>query len=596
MSTYQARLRFGTELVPGGGVRFRFYAPAAERIDVWIEDREPVGLRSRGGGWFEAAVPAAHAGTHYRFTVDGAEQRVPDPASRFQPEGVLGPSEVIDPAAYDWPSDGYVAPTWAEHVFYELNVGTFTPEGTFAAAAARLPDLAALGITAIELMPLAEFVGERNWGYDGVLPYAPSRAYGTPRDLKDLVVAAHALGLAIYLDVVYNHFGPEGNFIGSYAPTFYTEAHHTPWGAAIAVEAQGRDDERAYFIENACYWTREYRFDGLRLDAVHAIYDGDDRHFLRELAATVAERSDRPVHLVLENARNEATLLEAGYAAQWDDDAHQVLHVLVTGESDGYYEDYVEDPIARLGRVLTEGFAYQGEHSKHEAGPRGEPSAHLPLASFVAFLQNHDQVGNRAFGDRITDDASPAAVRAAVAIVLLAPWTPLLFMGEEWAATTPFQYFCDYEGELADAVREGRRKEFAAFANFSSEADRARVPDPNAAGTHANSTLDWSERTVEPHATWLTYYRDLLAIRRAEIVPHARTVRGTQARFATFGDRGLRATWMLADGTSLVLETNLGDLPCAALVAVHGRTIFSTQPSLATGEPLGPWAVRWTRS
>ncbi len=584
--------------VTNDGVRFRLYAPAASRVEVALDSGEPgqrAPLQALGGGWFEATLTGAKAGTRYAFLLDGADTRVPDPASRFQPEGVHGPSEVIDPLSFAWADDAWRGRPWNEHVFYELHVGTFTPEGTYAAAREKLGHLAELGITAIELMPVAEVPGARNWGYDGVLPYAPTRNYGTPNDLKAFVADAHAHGLAVYLDVVYNHFGPEGNYLHGYAPTFYTERHKTPWGAAIDVEAPERDDVRAYFIENALYWTQEYRFDGLRFDAVHAIYDGADRHFLRELARTVGERSDRPVNLILENELNEAPLLESGFRAQWDDDEHHVMHVLATNEKDGYYSDYARDTVALFGRTLTQGFAYQGEYSEHARKLRGTPSAALPLGDFVTFLQNHDQIGNRPFGDRIAAVAPDFAIRAILATLLLAPSPPLLFMGEEWAASTPFQFFCDFEPELAKLVTEGRRNEFGSFAAFADPEQRDRIPDPSAPETFERSKLRWDEREAEPHRSWLEYYRRLLAIRRDEIAPRIVEITGNDASFETIGSRGLRASFRFGDGSMLVLEANFGDSEQAGFRALpSGYVVFSTHDATYANSVAPPWSVRWT--
>ena len=589
---------FGSQLT-SDGVRFRLYAPAASRVELELALAEGgaervVALQALGSGWFETVVAGARAGARYAYILDGAETRVPDPASRFQPDGVHGASVVVDPGAFAWPQDPWPGRPWSEHVFYELHLGTFTPEGTYAAAQAKLGELAALGITAVELMPLAEVPGARNWGYDGVLPYAPTRNYGTPEQLKEFIVAAHGHGLNVYLDVVYNHFGPEGNYLHGYAPTFYTERHKTPWGAAIDVEAPERDDVRAFFIENALYWTQEYRFDGLRFDAVHAIYDGADRRFLRELAHTVHERSDRPLHLVLENENNEAPLLHDSFRAQWNDDEHHVMHVLATGEKDGYYMDYADETVARFGRTLTQGFAYQGELSKNKGESRGTPSATLPLGSFVTFLQNHDQIGNRPFGDRIANIAPAAAVRALLGAYLLAPSPPLLFMGEEWAASTPFLFFCDFEPELARLVTEGRRNEFGAFAAFADPAQRDRIPDPAAVETFERSTLRWNERGDEPHAGWLAYYRKLLAIRRDEIAPRVRGLDGPDASFEVLGARGLSARFALDGGGTLALEANLGDSEGHGFDARAGSTVlFSThEPVPAAVFP--PWSVRWT--
>lgn len=587
---------FGARVLSNGGVLFRLFAPSARSVDVAIEapraGRYPL---ARGDdGFFEAVVADAGAGARYAFVVDGLH--APDPASRYQPDGVHGPSVVVDPAAYTWPGASWTARPWHETVFYELHVGTFTAAGTYAAAAERLPDLVDLGVTAVELMPLADVPGDRNWGYDGVLPFAPSHNYGTPDELRAFVARAHALGLSVYLDVVYNHFGPEGNYLHAYAGEFYTQRHQTPWGAAIDVAAPERAGVRAFFICNAIYWLTEYRFDGLRLDAVHTIYDGEQRAFLLELAAAVRAGVERTVHLVVENDDNESRLLVAGFQAQWNDDAHHAAHVIATGQRDGYYSDYARDPIALLGRTLTAGFAYQGEPSAHRNGvARGEPSAHLRLSSFVTFAQNHDQIGNRPFGERLTALATDDAVRAIVAMLLLAPPIPLLFMGEEWGASTPFLFFCDFEPDLARAVTQGRRGEFASFAAFADERARERIPDPSAAQTFERSRLRWEERATAPHAAWLAFYRNLLALRRREIVPRIERVTGNDSRFETFGATGLRATWRLDDASTLALEANLGPTAGTRFSTLpQGFVVFSTHDPTYPDGIAPPWSVRWT--
>ena len=406
-----------------------------------------------------------------------------DPASRYQPEDVHGPSEVVDPAAFAWTDLEWQGRPWKEAVLYEMHIGAFTPEGTFGAAVTKLDYLLELGVTAIEIMPVGDFPGRRDWGYDGALSYAPDASYGRPEELKALVDAAHARGLMVLLDVVYNHFGPEGSFLKAIAPQFFTERYKTPWGEAINMDGDGSGPVREYFIHNALYWIEEFHFDGLRFDAVHAILDDSPRHLLEELAERV--RSAFPgdhVHLILENEENQASRLARDstgrprwYTAQWNDDLHHVLHVAVTGELAGYYGDYIGRP-EKLGRALAEGFAFQGEVMPYRGGPRGEPSGALPPTAFVAFAQNHDQVGNRAFGDRLSAIASPEAVRAVGAVYLLLPQIPMLFMGEEWGAAQPFPFFCDFGPDLAQAVRKGRREEFARFPEFEDPAVRERIP------------------------------------------------------------------------------------------------------------------------
>ena len=589
----------GAEIRPEGGVRFRLWAPAYERISLSLEpEGRLLPMHSTGEGWHEFALDEAAAGTLYHFALpDGL--KVPDPASRFQPQDVHGPSEVIDPAAYRWTDQGWSGRPWHEAVVYELHVGAFTEEGTFRAAIGRLDHLARLGVTALEIMPIADFPGRRNWGYDGVLPYAPDSSYGRPEDFKALIEAAHERGLMVLLDVVYNHFGPDGNYLPTYAPGFFTKRHKTPWGDAINYDGKHSKPVREFVIENALYWIEEFHLDGLRLDAVHAIIDDSPKHVLDELAERVrAEAADRHVHLVLENEENEARRLARGadgkplhYTAQWNDDVHHVLHTAATGEDKGYYADYLGDT-KKLGRALAEGFAFQGEMMEYRGGPRGEPSAGLPPTAFIAFIQNHDQVGNRAFGERINAIAKPEAVRAIAAVYLLLPQVPMLFMGEEWAASQPFPFFCDFGGELADAVRKGRREEFAKFPEFKDENIRERIPDPQAEATFASAKLRWDETATEPHAGWLEWYRGLLATRRAEIVPRLAAIGGNAARFEIIGEEAVLVRWRLGGREELALAANLSATPREGFPAASGRILW--QEGAAKGGRFGPWAVRWS--
>jgi maltooligosyltrehalose trehalohydrolase len=622
MTTRRHEMPFGAQVLADGRVRFRLWAPAARRVDLLLEaparaDRI-LALEKGPDGWFELLTTEARAGSLYRYRIDG-QLRVPDPASRRNPQGVHGPSEVVDPAAFDWTDDDWRAPPWRESVVYELHVGTFTPEGTFAGVARKLEHLQRLGVTAIELMPLAEFPGSRGWGYDGVLPYAPASPYGTAADLKALVCAAHAHRIAVMLDVVYNHFGPEGNFLHRYAPQFFTERHATPWGAALDFEDPASRPVRQFFIHNALYWLEEYHLDGLRFDAVHAIIDGSEPDILTEIARAVRSgpASERPVYLVLENLDNEARRLampdghargpgrdvgvpatqapqgggpesaDAAFDAQWNDDCHHCLHVLLTGESDSYYEDYQAQPHRLLCRSLAEGFVYQGERSRHLDAPRGEPSAHLPPSAFVNFLQNHDQVGNRARGERLAQLTRIEALRAAAAVLLLAPSPPMLFMGEEWAAHEPFPYFCDFEPELAQKVREGRLREFAHF--------QGPVPDPCEASTFASARLDWTRLAKPPHTRMFDHYRRLLAIRRRDIVPLLPRILGG-ACVALEPEGAFAVDWKLREHGVLHLLANLRERSAPVLGRPAGRMIFATHPGIRAAisrNELAPWSVTW---
>jgi malto-oligosyltrehalose trehalohydrolase len=542
-------------------------------------------LARQADGWFEVVAAEAGPGTRYRYVI-GRNTAMPDPASRFQPDDVHGASEVVDPGAYRWRAADWRGRPWQEAVLYELHVGTFTPDGTYRAAIPKLGELVALGIRAIELMPLSDFPGRRNWGYDGVLPFAPDAAYGRPDDLRALIDAAHANGLMVFIDVVYNHFGPDGNYLPLYAPDFFTERHHTPWGAAIDFERQ--PIVRDFFVASALYWLTEYRADGLRLDAVHAIKDDSATDILTEIATRVRENmpKDRHVHLMLENDNNEAHRLRRAadgrallYDAQWNDDVHHALHVLLTGETADYYADYADAPAERLGRALAEGFAYQGDLSAHRGNvPRGEPSAALPPTAFVNFLQNHDQIGNRAFGERIDTLAPAEAVAAATAIILLGPAIPMLYMGEEYGETNPFLFFCDFTDELARAVRDGRRREFARFPQFRDEETAARIPDPNHPATMATSRLDWTKGGRMPHVHKLDLVRRLLRIRHREIVPRLPGIPGGKSDYIVLGEKAVLVRWTLGDGSALRLAANLDAAPVAGVADdPTGRVLYESR-------------------
>jgi len=574
---------FGAVPQPGGATRFRLWAPGLASVDLELagaDRRARVAMQRAPGGWHECSTDAP-PGALYRFRV-GEALAVPDPAARFAPQDVHGPSEVIDPRAYAWRDADWRGRPWHEAVLYELHIGAFTAEGTFAAARARLPELAELGITAIELMPVADFPGARNWGYDGVLPFAPDASYGRPDELKALIDDAHGLGLMVLLDVVYNHFGPEGNYLHAFCPEFFNPAHTTPWGAAINFDGPDNATVREYFIHNALYWIEEFRFDGLRLDAVHAIRDDSSPDIVEAIAQALREGPGRAraVHMVLENEANQARYLARDASggtrcatAQWNDDVHHAWHVLLTGETDGYYADYAEAPVARLGRALAEGFVYQGEASAFSGGtPRGEPSTQLPPQAFIHFTQTHDQVGNRALGERIHALADPLLEPAALACLLLAPQPPMLFMGEEWAASTPFLFFCDFGPELAEAVTRGRRGEFGRFAAFADPAAQARIPDPNLAATFLASKLQRDECARPPHRERRASVAALLALRAREITPRLAGMRGG-GRFQVVNGI-LHVQWTLGDASRLHLLANFGKTSAPPVPAPAGVRLY----------------------
>ncbi|MGA2055518.1 MAG: malto-oligosyltrehalose trehalohydrolase [Bradyrhizobium sp.] len=576
---------FGARLT-SEGTTFRLWAPSAQRVDLLLE--RPYPLTPGKHGWFETSVPGAKAGTRYRFRIDD-EIDVPDPASAFQPEDVFGPSEVIDHASYAWRAKDWRGRPWHETVLLESHVGAFTPQGTYRAMIEHLDHLVETGITALELLPLADFAGHRNWGYDGVLWYAPDSAYGRPEDLKRLIDEAHLRGLMVFLDVVYNHFGPEGNYLGRYAPSFFTDAQ-TPWGSAIDYRVP---QVRAFAIENALYWLDEYRFDGLRLDAVHTIAELGEISMLHDLslaAGQLAAETGRHIHLVLENDDNRVSVLDptqdpprGKYRAQWNDDYHHAWHVKLTGEKQGYYRDFQRTPLSDIARALCSGFIYQGEASEHRDGQlRGEPSGGLPPTAFVNFLQNHDQIGNRAFGDRLENHVKPEAIEAALAITLLAPTIPMLFMGEEWGSKAPFPFFCDFKGDLAEAVRNGRRHEYAwAYATYGDD-----VPDPLSEATFHSAILDW-ENADGSGRNRLALVRELLAIRRRLITPRLADARFGEARAAD--DGLLNANWRLGTDARLALTANLSDRTIPARWSETRGSAIWGEP----GDAMKPWSVCW---
>jgi maltooligosyltrehalose trehalohydrolase len=603
--TYAHDMPFGAQLLPNGETRFRLWAPAQDAVALVLEDPERIVPMTRSDDGFCAVTTAAPAGSRYWFQLEDGV-RVPDPASRHQPEDVHGPSEVIDPHAYAWQHAEWCGRPWHEAVLYEVHVGAFSSEGTFDGLRWKLDHIARLGVTGVELMPVADFGGRRNWGYDGVLPFAPDAAYGKPADLKRLIDEAHARGLMVFLDVVYNHFGTDGNYLQKYAESFFEPAEHTPWGPAINYKIRAVRD---FVIHNVRYWLEEYRVDGMRLDAVDRIIDRSEVHILSEIAATVRRTlaAGRHVHLVLENDRNDPRWLQRGddcrpvyYDAQWNDDIHHVYHHLATGETVGYYTDYVHNPQRLLARALSTGFVYQGEPSAHRNGAlRGAPSDHLPPTAFVAFIQNHDQIGNRAFGERITNLAPFEAVKALQALVLLAPNIPLLFMGEEWGATQPFCFFTDFRGQLADAVRQGRRREFEHFAAFASEEARARIPDPNDVSTFLASRLDWSVPEQSTHAEWLESVCALLRLRREVIVPRLVGISGG-AKATMVSDTAVQVGWTLGDQSRLSVITNLAAEATEVTPELIQAEVLFSWPQNVPGElregRLPRWSVLWLLS
>lgn len=608
---------FGATLARNGRAVWRLWAPTARSVELLllVEHGEPLAIAAAdaGGGWYEVRRSEVAGGQHYQWRIDG-HLVVPDPASRWNPGGPHGPSVLIDPSTFAW-DEGWRGRPWLDAVFYQLHIGTFTPQGSFDAAAEQLERLAALGITALQLMPLGDWPGRFGWGYDGVLPYAPFHGYGDPGALKRFVQAAHRLGLMVFGDVIYNHFGPDGNHLHAYAKPFFTDRHRTAWGPAINYDGDESRTVRDFVIHNALYWLEEFRFDGLRLDAVHAMRDDGQPHILEELSQRVRETiTDRQVHLVLENDANDRRWLAARptpgrYDGQWNGDVHHTLHVLLTGERDGYYAEY-DDPVAQLGRALAHGFAREGGLHGAAGDPQhpaaGDPAAgdphtpaagapprraaqgDAPLTAIVNLLQNHDQIGNRAFGDRLVTLADPAALQLAQAVLLLSPTIPLLFMGEEHGATEPFQYFADWQGELRDAVRRGRQQEFAHFPSYAEAAAGGRLPDPCSPETVARcriGTAPPSEALAALLRLRTTALRPLLPLLAA--AGHAAQHLGPVLQLHWHFDA--------ADGQparTLRMQANLSAHRLPAAAPAPGSTLLHAIGE-ASGQHLGPWSGRW---
>ena len=582
---------WGPSLLQDGRVRFRLWAPAENAVDVLVGGNA-VAMTAAGDGWHEAVTSLARPGDSYAFRLeDGTE--IADPASRAQVKNLEGRSVLVDPAAYAWQETGWKGRPWEEAILYELHVGTFTREGTFRAAIDRLPHLHHVGVTAIELMPVAHFAGWRGWGYDGVLPYAPHTAYGTPEDLKALVDAAHAHGIMVLLDVVYNHFGPVGNVLPRIAPAFFHRERHTPWGAAIAFEERAVRD---YFIGNALHWIKDYRFDGLRLDAVDEIDDPSERHILIELAETVRSAAPgRHVHLVVEDQMSRKGLLNRDggivhhYTAGWNDEFHHALHVIATGETEGHYAPFMAETDRLLREATARGFVY-ADRSKDRIGP--PPQDPLPPQVNVNFLHNHDQVGNRAFGERLPLLVEPTLLNVMTALLLLAPGIPLLFMGEEYGERQPFLFFADFGGDLAHATREGRRAEAENFGGLPEGTTAHHLPDPGDEETFRRSQLDWSRAGSPEGRASIRFLRELIALRQAHVVPLLAGGGAVEPHILPAEADVLAIDWRFAKAT-LAIRANLAQ-EARALPQAPGETIFrlsaagAGDPSILVAVDRGP--------
>ncbi|MEG6510230.1 malto-oligosyltrehalose trehalohydrolase [Methyloligella sp. 2.7D] len=570
---------WGTEITPDG-VRFRLWAPSQRKLGLRVaKTGETLDMQPAGDGWFELVTDKIAPGEGYSFALENG-MSVPDPAARAQVGDVHGPSKLIDPNAYAWNTPDWTGRPWGEAVLYETHTGTFSETGDFAGVARQLDRIAEAGITAVEILPVAQFAGNRGWGYDGVLHYAPHLAYGGPDALKALVDAAHARGLMILLDVVYNHFGPDGNYLHAYAADFFDKKRHTPWGPGIDFS---RRPVRDFFLHNTLYWLEEYRFDGLRFDAIDQIADDSEEPILQEIARTVRETfPDRHIHLTSEDDSNLTTLLKFDaegrpklFTAEWNDDWHHAMHHLLTGEDDGFYEDYLSAPAARVARCEAEGFDYQGEVSRFRGGKiRGEASGHLPPTAFVDFLQNHDQTGNRPFGERLDALVDIDAVETGLSLLLLSPHIPLLFMGEEYAEESPFQYFTDFHGDLAAAVRKGRRNEFKKVRLFADPAARDRIPDPNAPETFEASRLKPDLVPANKRQRRETLIAELLGIRHRHIVPLLQAVPPHAGTIEAVEGRAIAVRWSLAEDATLFIAANFGETETPLPAFMEGAVLF----------------------
>ncbi|EGQ5294309.1 malto-oligosyltrehalose trehalohydrolase [Enterobacter cloacae] len=563
--------QWGAEFISSDVVRFRVWAEGQQQLTLRLAERD-LPMTAVGNGWFQIDVPGVTHGTEYQFVLQDG-MAVPDPASRAQKEDVNGPSVVIDPGRYQPINPDWAGRPWEETVIYELHIGTFTPQGTFRAAIDKLPYLAELGITQLEVMPVSQFGGSRGWGYDGVLLYAPHSAYGTPEDFHAFIDAAHGLGLSVVLDIVLNHFGPEGNYLPLLSPAFFDAQRMTPWGNGIAYE---REPVRHYILDAPLFWLTEYRLDGLRFDAIDQIKDTASKHILQQIAETIREAlPDRHIHLTTEDSRNVIFLHprdEKGatplFTAEWNDDFHNAAHVFATGETHAYYQDFAFEPEKKFARALAEGFVYQGEVSLQTGHSRGVECHTQPPTFFVDFIQNHDQTGNRAQGERLITLAGADKTRVLLAALLLSPHIPLLFMGEEYGETNPFLFFTDFHGDLAKAVREGRAKEFTGHSGHDGD-----VPDPNDEQTFARSKLDWHNVTTAQGKSWLRFTRSLLVLRHRYLVPLLRPGGTVEGKIVKTAPGIVAVSWSFPTGT-LSLALNIGNKP-VDVPALAGETLFS---------------------
>lgn len=603
---------FGPRRLEDGSVVFSLWAPSAKSVELILySETGEIQLPPTEviDSWYTFRTQAP-IGSLYHFYIDD-RLRVPDPASRQQAQDINGPSCLYDENAFQW-SQEWHGRDWAEAVIYELHVGTFTKEGTFKAAQEKLEFLSKCGITAIEIMPIADFPGRFNWGYDGVLLYAPDNTYGTPDDLKRLIQSAHNLGMMVFLDVVYNHFGPEGNYIGAYARQFFNEAKHTPWGAAINFDGKLSSAVRKFYRENALYWIEKFKFDGLRFDAVHAIQDSSTPTILQDIAIAIKNGpgQDRKIHLILENDDNTAMHLERDidmtskyYTAQWNDDIHHCLHIISTEEIDGYYADYhlntsSKSTMQHLLQCLTSGFAYQGERSGLRRGAlRGSNSQKLPPTAFVSFTQNHDQIGNRPLGDRISVIGDKGATAITREILLLSPQIPLVFMGQEFDAESPFYYFCDMGPELAKLIKEGRRSEFSHFKEFADLEGQKLIPDPGAEETFKKSKLNWKLNSAAKKN--LKIFSEILEVRRKWVTPLNKLNVLPVATGKEIGDQMILVHWKygkrrlsllanLSARVQLLKDEILKDL-------AHDQIIWDSNRTMQTPRAgaLEPWTTYW---